>query len=82
MRSKLIFASALVLLAASLSFAGVANAANRVKGYTKKSGTFVMPYYKSSPNKSKFDNYSTKGNINPFTGKKGTQSPFKLPKRK
>ena len=58
-----------------------------VKGYIKKStGTYVMPYYKTSPNKTKIDNFSTKGNTNPITGKKGTVSPFKpiikSPKRK
>jgi len=55
----------------------------RVKGYYKPStGTYVQPHYKTSPNKSKLDNYSTKGNINPFTGKKGTVSPYKTIKFK
>ena len=50
-----------------------------VKGYVKKStGAYVMPYYKTSPNKTKLDNFSTKGNYNPYTGKKGYVSPFKL----
>jgi hypothetical protein len=42
-----------------------------VKGYTKKDGTSVKGYYRSVPNKDKTDNWSTKGNVNPFTGKKG-----------
>lgn len=51
----------------------------KVKGYYKPStGTYVQPHYKTSPNKTKFDNWSTKGNINPNTGKKGTVSPFKF----
>lgn len=59
-----------------------AEAIQKVKGYTKKSGTYVAPHYKSSPNKSKFDNFSTKGNYNPYTGKKGTVNPYKItPKR-
>ncbi len=44
----------------------------RVKGYMKKSGTYVEPSYKTSPNKTKKDNYGTKGNYNPYTGKEGT----------
>lgn len=57
-------------------------AATRVRSYIKKNGTYVAPHYKTLPNKSKFDNYSTRGNINPFTGKKGTVNPFKFtPKR-
>ena len=39
--------------------------------YIKKSWTYVAPHYKTSPNKTKIDNYSSKGNYNPFTGKKG-----------
>ncbi|OGE80453.1 MAG: hypothetical protein A2660_03215 [Candidatus Doudnabacteria bacterium RIFCSPHIGHO2_01_FULL_45_18] len=66
-----------VVLLGSLSFA---EAKVKVKGYTKQSGTYVQPYIRTSPNKTKLDNYSTKGNINPYTGKKGTVSPYKAPK--
>ncbi|MCX6756075.1 MAG: hypothetical protein NTX85_01930 [Candidatus Nomurabacteria bacterium] len=48
------------------------DAVTRVKGYTTKTGTYVMPSYRSSPNKVKYDNYSSKGNYNPYTGKKGS----------
>lgn len=49
-----------------------------IRGYVKPStGRYVAPYFKTSPNKTKIDNFSTKGNINPFTGKKGTVNPFK-----
>jgi hypothetical protein len=41
-------------------------------GYTKKNGTYVAPHYKTSPNKTKVDNWSTKPNVNPYTGKQGT----------
>ncbi len=53
------------------------DAASRVKGYTKKSGTYVQPHYRSSPDKSKFNNLSSKGNYNPYTGKKGAVNPYK-----
>ncbi len=43
------------------------------KGYTKKSGGYVAPHYKTTSNKTQRDNYSTKGNTNPFTGEKGTK---------
>lgn len=45
----------------------------RVRGYTTKRGTYVAPHYRSSSNPKKSDNYSTKGNANPYTGKKGTK---------
>lgn len=50
----------------------------RVKSYYKPStGTYVMPSYRTSPNKTKIDNYSTKGNYNPYSGRKGTVNPYK-----
>jgi len=58
-------------------FASSVDALVRVKGYTTKRGTYVAPTYRTSPNKIKIDNYSTKGNYNPFSGKKGTVNPYK-----
>lgn len=52
-------------------------AASRVKGYIKKNGTYVQPHYRSSPNRSKLDNWSTRGNYNPYTGRKGAVNPYK-----
>lgn len=43
----------------------------RVRGYVRKDGTYVAPHYRSSPNSTKADNYSTRGNYNPDTGKTG-----------
>lgn len=48
-----------------------------VKGYYRKDGTYVKPYHRSSPNKTDADNWSTKGNVNPYTGKEGTKEPKK-----
>lgn len=47
-----------------------------VRGYTRKDGTYVQPHKQTAPNSSKLDNYSTKGNVNPYTGKEGTVDPF------
>lgn len=46
-----------------------------IKGHTTKNGTYVAPARATNPNKTKRDNYSTKGNVNPQTGKEGTKSP-------
>lgn len=51
-------------------------AAQRVDGYTRKDGTYVAPHYRSSPNSTKLDNYSTQGNTNPYTGERGTVNPY------
>lgn len=44
------------------------------KGYVKKSGTYVAPSHATNPNKTKRDNYSHKGNVNPYTGKEGKKN--------
>lgn len=49
-----------------------------VRGYTKKNGTYVQPHYRTSPNRTKLDNYSTKGNTNPYTRKEGTKDPYRF----
>ena len=51
-----------------------AYAYSRVGGYTQKNGTYVMPYYKTSKDSSTYNNWSSKGNGNPFTGKKGSKN--------
>lgn len=74
----------LSLLAATFVFvaAGHADAANRVKGYQKKNGTYVQPHQRSTPNHSKVDNWSSDGNYNPYTGTKGTRDPYAVEKKK
>ena len=43
----------------------------RVKGYTTRIGHYRQPHLRTTPNHFKFDNWSSKGNFNPYTGKKG-----------
>ncbi len=64
-----------LVLGLSFPFSSVEAKTVRVKSYYKPStGTYVMPSYRTSPNKYKYDNWSTKGNYNPYTGKKGTKT--------
>lgn len=51
-----------------------------IKGYTDKNSRYIPPHYRTKPNKTPMDNYSTKGNTNPYTGKRGTVDPIKNPK--
>lgn len=44
-------------------------------GYTRKNSTYVKPHYRSSSDGSLSNNWSNKGNVNPYTGKKSTQMP-------
>ena len=43
----------------------------RVRGYHRSDGTYVRPHYRTSPNRTMRDNYSTYGNRNPYTGQRG-----------
>lgn len=44
-----------------------------VRGYVTKNGTYVQPHYRTSPNNTVFDNWSTYPNVNPYTGNVGTK---------
>jgi hypothetical protein len=44
-----------------------------VQGYTKSNGTYVQGHYRTAPNYTRNDNYSTIGNINPYNGNDGTK---------
>lgn len=46
-----------------------------VNGYTKSNGTYVQGHYRTAPNYTINDNFSTYPNVNPYTGKQGTISP-------
>jgi len=46
-------------------------ASTRVHSYNKKNGNHVQTYRRTTPNHTTKDNYSHKGNTNPYTGKKG-----------
>lgn len=67
----------MLLLAAVVLVAGVGEAKYQ-RGYFRKNGTYVSGHYKSSADGSKLNNYSTKGNRNPSTGKKGYKNPYKV----
>lgn len=56
-----------------LFFSVVSFAQVSVRGYYKSNGTYVQPHQRTYPNATRNDNYSTIGNINPHTGKAGTQ---------
>jgi hypothetical protein len=50
---------------------------NNVSGYTKKDGTYVAPHNRTNPNNTQRDNWTSKPNQNPYTGKDGTKEPQK-----
>jgi hypothetical protein len=67
----------LLNLLLTLSFPVYSVGNHRVKGYTKKDGTYVQSHRQTNPNKTQRDNWSSKPNTNPYTGKDGTREPKK-----
>ena len=62
-----------LLLIAAFLFTGYFGFAQQVyvQGYTKNNGTYVQGHYRTAPNNTVNDNWSTRGNVNPYTGKSG-----------
>jgi hypothetical protein len=44
-----------------------------VRGYTRSNGTSVAPYHRTHRDNIFSNNWSTKGNVNPYTGQPGTR---------
>jgi hypothetical protein len=45
--------------------------------YIRRDGTYVGPYHHTMPDSNPFNNYSTRGNTNPYTGAPGTVDPYR-----
>jgi hypothetical protein len=69
-RMTMIIAAAVVVVA----LPAFAQSDHYVDGYTRQNGTYVPPHYQTNPDNTLTNNWSTRGNTNPFTGQAGTQS--------
>jgi hypothetical protein len=47
-----------------------------VSGYYRSDGTYVSGHYRSCSNSTTLDNWTTRGNSNPYTGAPGYRSPY------
>lgn len=70
MKRMLVFATFLL----GVSTAAVAGDVYH-KGYVTKNGTYVAPHYQTAPDSTRQNNYSTQGNVNPYTGQAGRVNP-------
>ena len=71
---KLLFAAlALTFLTV---FSTEAFAYRYTRGHYRSNGTYVQPYYSSTSDGYKWNNWSSRGNANPFTGRRGTRNSF------
>jgi len=65
----------ITLIALLICLVAYSQSTTYVKGYYRKDGTYVSPHRRTTQNKTNKDNYSTSGNYNPYTGKKGYTAP-------
>jgi hypothetical protein len=78
MKLTLAYVAALSLAMCTIAEAkgsGRSGGFHSVRGYTTSKGTYVAPHFATNRNGTKLDNWSTKGNVNPFTGAVGTKNP-------
>lgn len=62
-------------VAASALIATSAAAQVGVSGHYRSNGTYVAPHVRTNPNNTVNDNWTTRPNVNPYTGQAGTRSP-------
>jgi len=72
---KAVVAALALSLAVGVAAADAQGSYHR-RGYVTKNGTYVQPSRATRPDSSKMNNWSTKGNVNPYTGKAGTRDPY------
>ena len=65
----------LSFFASLLVVATYAQSETHVDGYYRSNGTYVEPHYRTMPNNTTSDNWSTVGNQNPHTSEWGTHYP-------
>jgi hypothetical protein len=71
----LLIAIAALLLAATASQAGAKPGSHAARSHVTKKGAYVPRHRATNPDHTKRNNWSTKGNVNPYTGKPGTKDP-------
>lgn len=67
----------LAIFALAASPGGARAQADYTDGYVRRDGTQVQGYYHTAPNDTRLDNYSTRGNVNPFTGRAGDVAAYR-----
>jgi hypothetical protein len=69
------YAIALLAIVSGVAFAGDVY----VQPHVNRNGTYVQGYHRTTPDSNPYNNYSTQGNVNPYTGQAGTVNPYQQP---
>ena len=54
---------------------GSSGGSHQIRGHVKKDGTYIPPHHATNPNNTQRDNWTSKPNVNPYTGKEGAKEP-------
>jgi hypothetical protein len=73
---KLTIAAAIL---AVLSASALAQNSHYVQPHVTRNGTFVPGHMQTNPDSSRLNNWSTQGNVNPYTGQSGSVNPWNTP---
>lgn len=60
----------------SLTYLPKSSSDERTSSYTKRDGKHVQGYMHTAPDHTRANNFSTRGNVNPYTRQLGTKSPY------
>lgn len=60
---------------AALATPALAQSSYSTRGYVRSDGTYVQPHRSTAPDSSTYNNWSSKPNVNPYTGQQGTRNP-------
>lgn len=71
--------TATMALALALFAGGALADTTYVQGHTRSDGTYVPPHYRTTPDSSRGNNWSSQGNQNPYTGERGYVNPYAPP---
>lgn len=69
------FAAPPALAKKSSGMTGSSGGSHSVRGHVRKDGTYVQPHRATNQNQTQRDNWSSKPNVNPYTGKPGEKDP-------
>jgi hypothetical protein len=71
------FITTIIILSSALS---QLHADTYVSGYYRKDGTYVEPLHRTESDGNRFNNYSSQGNYNPYTGQTGHANTYPTPR--
>ena len=72
-------AAALIATAAQAQYrtygTGSNSSSTYVQPHVNSNGSYTSGHYRTTPNGTQMDNYGSRGNYNPYTGRTGTRNP-------